>query len=132
MRDREQGAVQREAMQVVLAAGDAVVLPLAIAHVADQRAADVLEVPANRVETTGVKTSFDEGVPAAGGREARGLGDPHAAGVGMDEHEVAGQGGPRCWRKKSIWTCSRARLSLGSGTMWVGERVMTSARLPAT
>src|SRR5438045_2562767 len=64
MRDREQGAVQREAMQVVLAAEDAVVLPLAIAHVADQRAADVLEVPANLVETAGVKTSFDEGVAA--------------------------------------------------------------------
>src|SRR5690606_31134579 len=28
-------------------------------------------------------------------------------------------GAPRCWRKNSTWTCSRARLSFGSGTMWV-------------
>jgi hypothetical protein len=40
--------------------------------------------------------------------------------------------GARCSRKKSTWTCSRARLSLGSGTMCVADSVMTSARLPAT
>jgi hypothetical protein len=65
-------------------------------------------------------------VPAAMGRQARRLVDDDAARVAVQDHL------PRCWRKKSIWTCSRARLSLGSGTMWVADSVMTSARLPAT
>jgi len=46
-------------------------------------------------------------------------------------HSLA-HGGPRCWRKKSIWTCSRAKLSFGSGTMCVDDSVISSARLPAT
>src|SRR5947208_1439560 len=66
MRDRERRAVQRETMKAVLRTEDPVVLALAVADVADERAADVLEVPPDLMEAPGVEAGFDEGVAAEG------------------------------------------------------------------
>src|SRR5258706_4070968 len=60
--------------------------------------------------------------------DTRGFVDGDAARVAVHDHG----GGPRCCWKKSIWTCSRARWSFGSGTMCVDDSVITSARFPAT
>ena len=64
MRDRELRAVQREPVQRVLRAEDAVVLALAVAHVADQRTRDVLAVAADLMEPAGARARLDERVAA--------------------------------------------------------------------
>src|SRR5262249_2004326 len=66
--------------------------------------------------------------PAAMRGDAAGLIHGDAARVAMEDRDHS----PRCSRKKSIWTCSFARFSFGSGTMCVADSVITSARLCAT
>jgi hypothetical protein len=51
VRDGERRGVQRQAVQRVLRAEDAVVLALAVADVADDRTRDVLQVAADLVAT---------------------------------------------------------------------------------
>src|SRR5687768_7125062 len=74
MGEAEVRAVEGEAVEAVLVAEDAVVLALAVAHVADQRTRDVLEVAADLVEAAGARVRLHEGV-AAEGLAAPDLGD---------------------------------------------------------
>jgi hypothetical protein len=64
MGDGEVRAVEGEAVEVVLGAEDAVVVALAVADVADEGAADVLEVAADLVEAARGEAGLDEGVAA--------------------------------------------------------------------
>ena len=220
--DGEARGVEREPMQPVLIAEDAVVLALPVANIADERAGQVLEVPPDLVQPTRPRPRLDERVPServeaadlghgvdallsgrardrviqdhvgrrvpsrdrevallrraprGGERGGRQLveREQHAAGraaiepmhrihvpvhgiadlleegvivigpaavrrdaggfVDDDAALVAPEDPHRCVRKKSICVCSRARFSLGSGTMCVADSVITSARLPAT
>src|SRR6201995_2801423 len=69
-------------------AEEAVVLPLAIAHVADQRMAEVLEVAADLVQAAGARPGLHQGVALENGEAAefgprRHPGAVHVAGEGM-------------------------------------------------
>ena len=57
-------AVEGEPVKIVLGAEQPVVLALAVADVADQRAGEVLEVAADLVEPAGVRARLDERVAA--------------------------------------------------------------------
>src|SRR6185503_8736517 len=89
-------AVEGEAVEAVVGAKDAVVLALAVANVADQGAADVLEVAADLMEAAGVELGLDEGV-AAEGLAAPDLGArrdallARGARDGVIDHEVIGR-----------------------------------------
>src|SRR6185312_7779760 len=97
----------------------------------DARRATIEAMHGIDVAVDGVAHALEQGVVIVGPAAVRGhaarLVDSDAARVAMQDH-----GGPRCWRKKSICTCSRARLSFGSGTMCVADSVITFANLPAT
>ena len=62
MSERQLQGVQGEAVEPEALAEEAVVLPLAVAHVADQRMADVLEVAADLVAAAGPRPGLDQGV----------------------------------------------------------------------
>src|SRR6185369_5075206 len=62
--DHEAGAMQREPAKRVLRAKDPVVLALAVANIADERAADVLQVAADLVQPAGVEPGLDQRVAA--------------------------------------------------------------------
>src|SRR5579872_635901 len=91
MRERRLQGVQGEAVEAEALAEEAVVLPLAVAHVADQRMAQVLEVTPDLVPAAGLRTRFHQGVALEDRETAEGGdgGDPRpslVAGDGMVDH----------------------------------------------
>src|SRR5262249_33218164 len=63
-REHEPRRVEREAVEVVAGAEQPVVLALAVADVADERAGNVLQVAADLVEAAGARPRLDERVAA--------------------------------------------------------------------